>query len=243
MTVDKIRHGKKKEEEESDYAPSGNEESEEDEDGEEEEIEEEKSSHTDGERSDVNEEEIPSKIKPVKQTLKAVILASKVGKKQTPTKKEAKITPRKRKTVEKIESDVKKRKKKVSSNEEQVEEEAEDEVNEKEEKKTKKIEKDWNTKNADFNLHNEAPENITQLKIIVSSSVMVITKMLEATPDNKGLNYDMAVMAFCRKTRANKSFEFNLPMSMAPNIKEAMELIIEKNKNIKKKRLQLPNSH
>ena len=72
---------------------------------------------------------------------------------------------------------------------------------------------------------------------------MVITKMLEATPDNKGLNYDMAVMAFCRKTRANKSFEFNLPMSMAPNIKEAMELIIEKNKNFYAKRLQLPNSH
>ena len=67
--------------------------------------------------------------------------------------------------------------------------------------------------------------------------------MLEATPDNKGLNYDMAVMAFCRKTRANKSFEFNLPMSMAPNIKEAMELIIEKNKNFYAKRLQLPNSH
>ena len=243
MTVDKIRHGKKKEEEESDYAPSGNEESEEDEDGEEEEIEEEKSSHTDGERSDVNEEEIPSKIKPVKQTLKAVILASKVGKKQTPMKKEAKITPRKRKTVKKIESEEKKRKKKNTSKEEKGEEKTKEEEKEKEKKKTKKIEKDWNTKNADFNLHNEAPENITQLKIIVSSSVMVITKMLEATPDNKGLNYDMAVMAFCRKTRANKSFEFNLPMSMAPNIKEAMELIIEKNKNFYAKRLQLPNSH
>lgn len=177
----------------------------------------------------------PKKPQSPKQSEKKSLL-----KKEVKMKKEVvKAPPKKRKSIE-IEEPKRTPKKKRKSV--QTEDEHEVSEDEDEDKKLKKPEKEWNSKNLDFNLHNEAPENIKEMKILLSSTVMVKTKMLEANESNKALTYDMAVMAICRKTRGNKVFEFNLPMTMVPNLKEACDLIIEGNNAFYEKRLKKTNS-
>lgn len=236
MPIDKHNHGKKKEEDGSDYTPSANEESEEEE---EDDDEEEKDS---GEVSDVDEEEILTTSKSVvnKPKLSAVKKTEKksMSKPNFKEKKEVKTPIKKRKSVE-IEEPKRTPKKLRKSIQTEDESEKNEEVSEDDEdKKAKKPEKEWNSKNLDFNLHNEAPENIREMKILLSSTVMVKSKMLEANESNKGLTYDMAVMALCRKTRGNKVFEFNLPMTMVPNLREACDLLMEGNKGFFEKRLK-----
>lgn len=231
VPIDKNNLEKRKDEDGSEYNPSGNEESE-DEDGDDEDIV----------SSDDNDQEVhiykpygympPKSILSVKKPeKKAKGTAKKTG------KNEVKNLPNKRKSVE-IEDPKRIQKKKRKSIQTEDESENINEVDEEEDKKSKNLEKEWNSKNLDFNLHNEAPENIKSMKILLSSTVMVKSKMLEANESNKGLSYDMAVMAICRKTRGNKVFEFNLPMSMVPNLREACDLLIDGNKAFYEKRLK-----
>lgn len=112
-----------------------------------------------------------------------------------------------------------------------------EEQDEKDEKKDgKKIEKKYNDKNVDFNLYNEAPENIVNTKVKVSSTCMIISKMIEANGEAKGLTYDMAALVIARKLKNGGIFEFTLPLNLAPNIVQALTLIMEKNKHFFEKK-------
>lgn len=107
--------------------------------------------------------------------------------------------------------------------------------NGKDEKKEKKKYR-YNDKNVDYNLYNEAPENIVTTKIKLSNTCMIVCKTIEANGDAKGLTYDMAAMVICRKLKNGDMFEFTLPLNLAPNLKTAMELIMSENERFFEKK-------
>lgn len=249
MPIDK--HGKKEKEENSDYSPS-----EESEEEEAEEVEEEEEKTSNQESND-DEEEIPTTSKFIKprKKLKAVTTEQK-NRSPKQTKKEKKeVTIKEPKKVI-----IRKRTKDAIADEEELEMEdvslkvaiiqprkPGDDKKTKEKKSTKKDEnkeeedkddgrKHWDNRNIDYNLYNESPDNIKIVRILLSSTVTLESKMIEASADKKGLTYDMAALVFARKTRGNKSFEFNLPMTLAPSIREGLDRIMEKNANFYAKR-------
>lgn len=106
-----------------------------------------------------------------------------------------------------------------------------DVVEENETKREKKEPAVFNDKNVDYNLYHEAPENVATKKIKISSNVMLICKMIEAAGDQKGLTYDYAALTISRKTKNGKAYEFNLPLTIAPNLVKGIELIMKDNKH------------
>ena len=98
-------------------------------------------------------------------------------------------------------------------------------------KKDKKEVVMFNDKNVDYNLYHEAPENVATKKIKLSSNVILMCKMIEANSGQKGLTYDYAALSIIRKTKNNQAYEFNLPLTIAPNLVKGIELIMTENKN------------
>lgn len=97
-----------------------------------------------------------------------------------------------------------------------------------ESKKTISIE--YNDKNVDYNLYNEAPEHIKNLKIKISSNVVMLCRMIEATGNtSQGLTYDYAALSFVRQSKNGKAYEFNLPLNLAPCIVKGINLLIKNN--------------
>lgn len=99
---------------------------------------------------------------------------------------------------------------------------------------TKKDKKEvimFNDKNVDYNLYHEAPENVATKKIKLSSNVILMCKMIEANAGQKGLTYDYAALSIIRKTKNNQAYEFNLPLTIAPNLVKGIELIMTENKH------------
>ena len=112
-------------------------------------------------------------------------------------------------------------------------------------KKSKKKEPPvFNDKNLDYNLFNDAPENVVPKKIKISNTVLVTCKMIDAITGGAsgGLSYDYAALTFLRKIQNQKAFEFNLPLSLAPNIIEALKLIMKDNPKFFKKHLPAPRN-
>lgn len=105
-----------------------------------------------------------------------------------------------------------------------------DVVDTKKEKKEKDVPL-FNDKNVDYNLYHEAPENVATKKIKLSSNVILMCKMIEATGDQRGLTYDYAALSIIRKTKNNKAYEFNLPLTIAPNLMRGVELIMKDNQH------------
>lgn len=97
----------------------------------------------------------------------------------------------------------------------------------------------FNDKNLDYNLFNDAPENVVAKKIKISNTVLVTCKMIDAITGGAsgGLSYDYAALTFLRKIQNQKAFEFNLPLTLAPKIIEALKLIIKDNPKFFKKHL------
>ena len=104
-------------------------------------------------------------------------------------------------------------------------------------KKSKKKEVPiFNDKNVDYNLFNDAPENVMARKIKISNTVMVTCKMIDAISGGaNGLSYDYAALTFVRKIQNAKAFEFNLPLTLVPSIIEALKLIVKDNPKFFKK--------
>ena len=86
----------------------------------------------------------------------------------------------------------------------------------------------FNDKNIDLNLFSSDPMNIITRKIKIASNILVICKMLESDAKS-GLAYDYAALTFQRKTKDEKAFEFHLPLSITPNIIEALQFIMKDN--------------
>ena len=95
----------------------------------------------------------------------------------------------------------------------------------------------FNDKNLDYNLFNNDPENVVPKKIKISNTVLVTCKMIDSITGGGagGLSYDYAALTFLRKIQNQKAFEFNLPLSLAPNIIEALKLIMKDNPKFFKK--------
>lgn len=98
-------------------------------------------------------------------------------------------------------------------------------------KKEKKEAPLFNDKNVDYNLYNEAPENVATKKIKLSSNVILMCKMIEAAGDKNGLTYDYAALSISRKTKNGRAYEFNLPLTIAPNLMKGIEYIMRDNKH------------
>ncbi len=89
---------------------------------------------------------------------------------------------------------------------------------------------EYNDKNVDFNLYNEAPEHIKNVKIKISSNVVMLCRMIEATGNtSQGLTYDYAAISFVRQSKNGKAYEFNLPLNLAPSIQKGISLLIKSN--------------
>lgn len=90
----------------------------------------------------------------------------------------------------------------------------------------------FNDKNLDYNLYRNDPENVVAKRIKVSNSVLICCKMIDISSANASgtaLAYDYAALTIQKKVKDQKAFEFNLPLSLAPNIIEALKLIIKDN--------------
>jgi len=160
------------------------------------------------------EEEVPTTSK----TLKAVAL----GKKKKMSTKPAIKKPKIANASDKKEKNagLKRQVKKKISKEEDEDDEGR--------KKTKQIV--FNDKNVDFNLYNEAPEHIKNLKIKLSSNLVMMSRMIEASGGNaQGLSYDYAALSFIRQSKNGKAYEFNVSLSLAPNIIKGINLLIKGN--------------
>lgn len=87
----------------------------------------------------------------------------------------------------------------------------------------------FNDNNIDHNLHNEAPQNIKVKKIKLSHSLIVLCQMIEGADMKGSFNNDFAAMTFQKKMKDGKAYEFSLPLSLAPTIQEAAQIMIDAN--------------
>ena len=258
----KKRHAE--EEEDKTYNPSSTDDEETPDEDEEEETEDEESGNeTDGVVYD--EEELSSTSKTLKDVAEDI---KKTQTKKPPKQKlsQKSSVGGKKKRKEKTDSSRKKQKKQETEERKDSERRektakptaksrADDEVNnetattedkdgesktpDKDGKKEKKVVV-YNDKNVDFNLYNEAPEHIKNVKIKISSNVLLMCRMIEANGAySKGLSYDYAALSFVRNSKDGKSpFEFNLPLSLAPNIVKGIQLLVKNNPRFFEKQLQ-----
>lgn len=254
MPIEKKRKHAEEEEEDQDYEPES---ANENESGEEENEEEEEEDEEDGSESESVEydaDELPTTSKSVKD----VALATKSEKKKQIKRKIPAKPVHGGKKIKKTEHDGPSKKKKTASpvtrkNDDRKEKEAKptakskavDENDDDEAKKDDKKEKrvvEYNDKNVDFNLYNEAPEHIKNVKIKLSSNVLMMCRMIEASGNTtQGLTYDFASLSFVRQSKAKNPFEFNLPLSLAVNIIKGIKLIMKNNPKYFEKQLDCVN--
>lgn len=254
VPIEKKRKNAQEEEEDQEYQPNS---SDENESGEEEAEEEEEENEEDGYESEsieYDEDELPTTSK----SLKDVAQASKVDRKKQMKRKVPAKPVHGGKKIRKTENEGPSKKPKrtstgVKRNEDRKEKEAkptakskavdenDDDETKKDEKKEKRV-VEYNDKNVDFNLYNEAPEHIKNVKIKLSSNILLQCRMIEASGNTtQGLTYDFASLSFVRQSKAKHPFEFNLPLSLAGNIIKGIKLIIKNNPKYFEKQLDCVN--
>jgi hypothetical protein len=178
------------------------------------------------------EEELPSTSKSLKEHVVELKRKKVVKRKpaQVPDKKQAPSPSKKPKEATPTQAPariVKKVKKKVQVVDEN--------------KKSSNMSVEYNDKNVDYNLYNEAPEHIKNLKIKISSNVIMLCRMIEATGNtSQGLTYDYAALSFVRQSKNGKAYEFNLPLNLAPSIVKGITLLIKQNPKFFDKHLLQP---
>jgi len=79
-------------------------------------------------------------------------------------------------------------------------------------------------------LFSDDPDNVVSKKIKIAKNVILQCSMIDGNDKGKNAAFqDYAALSFLRKTKDEKAFEFNLPLGLAPNIIEALKLIINDN--------------
>lgn len=98
-------------------------------------------------------------------------------------------------------------------------------------KKTKKVAPSFDSGKVDFNLHTEDPTNINNRTVQISSGLKMQCKMMSGLQSfTTKINYpDWAALAFIKKIKDDKVFEFNVPLKDAPKIMEGIKLLIKEN--------------
>ena len=256
----KKKHNAEEEEEEDDktYEPSESDVSDEtdEESGEAEEEEENENENNDTDQVSSDEEELSPEAKSLKDVALETKAAKKTGKRKASSKdvspsKKLKVDGKKKTTVTKTGKKERKDETKESSKEKvderkvktvkatstkktkgsEVEEEKKkdgEEPKEAEEGKKKVVE--YNDKNVDYNLYNEAPDHIKNVKIKLSSNVVMMCRMIEASGNAQiGLTFDYAALSFVRQSKNGRAYEFNLPLGIAKKIIQGCQLCIKEN--------------
>lgn len=224
----KKRHAEEEEDEDSTYEPNSSDDARSDDEEDETFQEEDEDSGPETSASSDDETEIPSTSKSLKEVAEASkkqVKTKSVKRKQptkqvVPAKKQKTATDKateKKKTDEKKEVKGKKKVKKTDDGDDGGKE-----------KVTKTVE--YNDKNVDFNLYNEAPEHIKNVKIKLSSNIVLMSRMIEASGNTtQGLTYDYAAMSFVRQSKNGKAYEFNLPLTLALNVVKGVNLLVKQN--------------
>lgn len=183
---------------------------------------------------------------PIKRSKKSDEKDTKVKAPKPSTSKESKsksvVAEKTKKTVEDVKP-TKGEEKGFDSNTLEEKDEKDEKKDEGGKKSNKKEVPLFNDKNVDYNLFNDAPENVMARKIKISNTVMVTCKMIDAISGGaNGLSYDYAALTFVRKIQNAKAFEFNLPLTLVPSIIEALKLIVKDNPKFFKKHHHSPNA-
>jgi hypothetical protein len=98
---------------------------------------------------------------------------------------------------------------------------------------------EYNDKNVDFNLYNEAPEHIKNVKVLLTSNVIMSSRMIEASGNSsQGLTYDYAALSFVRQSKNLRAYEFNLPLTLAPSIIKGINFLIKSNPKFFEKQIK-----
>ena len=104
-------------------------------------------------------------------------------------------------------------------------------INLKTNKKQSKIKKKkYNDKNVDYDLYSESLEKINSIKIKLSNTCTFVCRMAEANGELKGVTYSMPVISLCMKLKNGGVNEFTFPLNLAQNLKTALEISIDANK-------------
>lgn len=76
------------------------------------------------------------------------------------------------------------------------------------------------------------PQSVKPLKVSLNNNYMLACKMIQANENTKGgLSYDYAGLLLLRRTKENKAYEFNMPLSLAPIMLESLQYIMNENKH------------
>ena len=86
---------------------------------------------------------------------------------------------------------------------------------------------DFSDKNVDYDLFKDDPTRVIQKRCKLSKDVVMSCKMI--TVNQPKLSFDYAAVVFARKGKADKAFEFNLPLELAPRIISALNLFMKDN--------------
>ena len=247
MPIDKPiikRNASKKKEKEEENIEFVNDDNEGDEEAASSDEENQEEAFSEGEGSDYDEEEVSSTPQPIKP-LKQVVQKKKNEKQSIEVKKQS----QKRKPAAENGSQntrkIKIAKRKASVEMENLEAATIDDKNEETSEEPSKKNgtgsvKKYNDNNIHYNLYNEAPENIVECRVKLTSSCLITSRMIEANGEVKGLTYDMAALVICRKMKNGSVFEFTLPLSLAPSICQAIGFIMKENKQFFNKKIPIP---
>ena len=91
----------------------------------------------------------------------------------------------------------------------------------------KKEASDFSDKNVDYDLFKDDPTRVIQKRCKLSKDVVMSCKMI--TVNQPKLSFEYAAVVFARKGKADKAFEFNLPLELAPRIISALTLMMKDN--------------
>ena len=89
----------------------------------------------------------------------------------------------------------------------------------------KKEAPDFSDKNVDYDLFKDDPTRVIQKKCKLSRDVVMSCKMI--TVNQPKLSFEYAAVVFARKGKADKAFEFNLPLELAPRIISGLTLMMK----------------
>ena len=154
--------------------------------------------------------------------------------KEEDAKRKASLLKRKKKAVEhknvkKIKKNpeelkIKKNKKKIAKPEEKK---AEENSITGEKKKQNEL-PDFSDKNVDVDLYHEDTQRVIQKRIKITDNIIVSCKMISVN-QRQANGFEYAGLVFARKGRADKAFEYNLPLNLTPKIIAALNIIVTEN--------------
>lgn len=96
-------------------------------------------------------------------------------------------------------------------------------------KKTNSKKVEFNTANCDKNFYAGTTTNVVTRRVQLNNNNILACQVQEAEVKG-GSAYEYAALSFIRKNKDGSAFEFNLPLSLVPQIMEGLTYIVNENK-------------